>query len=91
MDTKINPFIRPCSYTYIWLIVLTLITWFVGINKLSGLHISLLVLGIALLKVQLIGDYFMGLKRVSSFWRWVISIWLLLVGTLISIAFNMAS
>ena len=50
-------------------------------------NISLAVLGIALIKGQLIGDYFMGLKAVSGFWRWVIFIWLFIPGGLITIAF----
>ena len=79
--------IRPCTWIYLLLMGLTLLTWAVGRAQLSGLQVSLLVLGIALLKGQLIGDYFMGLKSVSGFWRWVIFIWLLLVGTLVSTAF----
>ncbi|HIE55841.1 MAG TPA: hypothetical protein EYP90_11805, partial [Chromatiaceae bacterium] len=52
-----------------------------------GRFFAFLVFGIALLKGQLIGDYFMGLKMVAGPWRWVIFTWLLLVGVLISWAF----
>ena len=47
----------------------------------------MLVLGFALLKAQLIGDHFMGLRRVRGIWRWVIVIWVLLLGSLLSTAF----
>ncbi len=73
------------------LIGLTLVTWFIGVKQLSGLQVSMMVLGIALLKGQLIGDYFMNLKQVSSFWRWAVTIWLLLIGGLISYAFNLSA
>ncbi len=85
--TQSKIFIRPCTRIYLLLIILTLSTWFIGIKHLSGLQFSLLVLGIALLKGQLIGDFFMGLKNVSGMWRWVIFIWLFLIGTFISSAF----
>ena len=84
-------FFRPCTWTYLILIGLTLVTWFIGVKQLSGLQVSMMVLGIALLKGQLIGDYFMNLKQVSSFWRWAVTIWLLLIGGLISYAFNLSA
>jgi len=80
-------FLRPCTWVYATLLFLTFITWFVGVNHLSGRFFAFMVLGFALLKGQLIGDYFMGLKQVAGLWRWVIFIWLVLVGTLISVAF----
>ena len=83
--------IRPCTFVYILLMVLTVFTWYVGISELSGLTFALLVLGLSLLKVHLIGDYYMGLKAVSGIWGWVILIWLLLPGSLIAIAFYSAS
>lgn len=79
--------IRPCTRVYLLLIGLTLFTWAVGTAGLGGLTLSLLVLGLALLKGHLIGDYFMGLNRVRGLWRWAIVIWLLVPGGLISVAF----
>ena len=78
---------RPCTWVFGLLLFLTLVTWFVGTQGLSGRFFAFLVFGIALLKGQLIGDYFMGLKMVAGPWRWVIFTWLLLVGVLISWAF----
>ena len=89
--TEKKSFIRPCTWIYLLLMALTFVTWFIGSRQFSGLQISLMVLGFALLKGQLIGDYFMGLKQVSGFWRWVITVWLLLVGSLITFAFNLAA
>ena len=86
MNTK-RLFLRPCTRVYLILLSLTFATWFIGINNLSGPAFAFLVLGFALLKGQLIGDYFMGLKQVAGFWRWVIFLWLLIVGTLITTAF----
>ncbi|WP_456446055.1 cytochrome C oxidase subunit IV family protein [Thiolapillus sp.] len=80
-------FIRPCTLIYFLLLGLTVTTWFIGTQGLSGLQISLLVLGFALIKGQLIGDYFMGLKQVSGFWRWPVTLWLILVGSLVTYAF----
>ena len=80
-------FIRPCTLTFVLLIALTLVTYFIGISGASGIGISLTVLGFALLKGQLIGDHFMGLSHVAGFWRWVIFAWLFIPGGLIATAF----
>ena len=79
--------IRPCTVVYLVMMGMTLFTWYVGVSGFSGLPVSLLVLGLSLIKGQLIGDYYMGLKWVSSAWRWLITGWLLLPGILISLAF----
>jgi hypothetical protein len=83
--------IRPCTLIYLLLMALTLITWGIGKAGLSGLGISLIVLGFALFKGFLIGDYYMGLRGIRSIWRWVILIWLLIPGCLITWAFVSAS
>ncbi len=79
--------LRPCTWVYLTLLLLTFITWFVGVNHLSGRFFAFLVFGFALLKGQLIGDHFMGLRWVAGPWRWAIFIWLVLVGTLVTAAF----
>ena len=83
--------IRPCTWVYLLLMFLTVVTWAIGQAGLSGLNISLLVLAMALIKGQLIGDYYMGLKTVRGFWRWIIVLWLLIPGALITTAFILAS
>jgi len=79
--------IRPCTSVYALLVLLTLVTWGIGRIGLTGLPVALLVLGFALLKGHLIGDWFMGLHGVRGIWRWVVVIWLLIPGGLITLAF----
>ncbi len=83
--------LRPCTLIYLLLMLLTLVTWYVGVSELSGLTFAYLVLGLSLLKGFLIGDYYMGLKTVSSGWRWIIVSWLVIPGSLISWAFYSAA
>lgn len=66
---------------------LTLVTWAVGMLGLRGMGATFFVLGLALFKGQLVGDWFMGLRSVRGLWRWVIALWLLLVGSLVGVAF----
>lgn len=87
INTKQDYLLRPCTVIYIALMGLTFVTWMIGRAGLSGLDISLLVLSLALFKGLLIGDYFMGLRFVTGFWRLPILIWLLLPGSLITWAF----
>ena len=58
------------------MMTLTLITYFIGAAGLGGLGWSLMVLGFALVKGQIVGQYFMGLKQVKGFWRWPVTLWL---------------
>ena len=86
--TSKSPYpIRPCTFIYIVLIALTIVTWLIGKAGLSGLEIALTVLGFALVKGLLIGDYYMGLRGIKGIWRWVIIIWLVIPGALITWAF----
>lgn len=85
------PFLRLCSWVYLVLIAFTLTTFAVGVLGLSGLSFSLLVLGIALVKGQLVADFFMGLGGLRGPWRWVILIWLTLIGVIITLAFTLSS
>lgn len=83
-----SAFLRPCTWVYLVLIALTFTTYAVGELGLGGLSLALLVLGIALVKGHLVGDFFMGLHGLSGPWRWVILIWLTLIGGLITLAFT---
>lgn len=78
---------RPCTWVWLAMVALTLLTYAIGEAGMGGLKVALLVLGVALLKGQLLGDYFMGLRPVRGPWRWVILAWLLIPGGLIAIAF----
>ena len=83
--------IRPCTIVYLVMMALTVTTFLIGQFRIGGLATSLLVLGFALFKGQLIGDYFMGLKGIHGIWRWVVLIWLFLPGGLIATAFYLSS
>jgi cytochrome c oxidase subunit IV len=83
--------LHPCTRVYLALLGLTLVTFAIGAAGLGGLTMSLSVLGLALIKGQLVGDWFMGLRGVRGPWRWVIALWLLLPGALIGVAFTLAS
>jgi cytochrome c oxidase subunit IV len=82
--------IRPCTRVYLVMIGLTLVTFAIGASGIGGLDAALLVLAFALVKGQLVGDYFMGLKGIRGPWRWVIFLWLFIPGSLIATAFIMA-
>jgi len=81
---------RAGTLVYLVLVALTVLTWAVGVSGAAGLGISLFVLAVALVKGHLIGDWFMGLRWVRGPWRWVVAVWLLLPGALITWAFMLA-
>ena len=82
--------VRPCTWVWLILLGLSLLTYLVGQQGLSGLELSLGLLFLALLKGHLVGAYFMGLGRMRGFWRWPVTLWLLLPGSLIGTAFILA-
>ena len=90
-STRTTAFLRPCTRVYLALLALTMATWLIGRAGLSGLPVALLVLMFAMFKGMLIGDYFMGLRRVQGPWRWAVIAWLLIPGGLISWAFVISS
>ena len=83
--------IRPCTRIWLLLMGLSYVTYLVGASAIEGLWAALLVLGFAMLKGQLIGDFYMGLRWVRGFWRWVIALWLIVPGALIATAFVLAA
>jgi len=86
---------RTNNIIFTTLILLTLFTWILGqtdivgdiSEKINGKVFFLILLSIAIIKVQLIGDFFMHLNTVSGFWRWIITLWVMLTGGFIAIAF----
>ena len=79
--------IRPCTAVWLVLMALTLVTYALGGTELDGKVLALLVLGIAVVKAQLVADHFMGLRRVGGFWRPLITVYLLILGLGIGLAF----
>ena len=86
MDTKPH-FIRPCTRVWLALMVLTLITFAIGESGLGGTAVMLIVLGTATIKVEMVANYFMGLGHTRWLWRGIMLGWLILVTSLITIAY----
>lgn len=90
MDNLHKPhFIRPCTRVWLVLMILTCTTYAIGEAGLGGVAIMLTVLGTAMIKVQMVANYFMGLRRTRWLWRGIVLGWLLLVSALITAAYLM--
>ena len=70
---------------------ISLLMLLVAETRLENQLLSVLLLGAAWFKGQLIIDYFMGLRRVDVLWRMIVSIWLILVMSTISLVYLLAS
>lgn len=81
----------PSTWVFSCLIALTFITFFLGQSEISGLWVTLIILGIAMLKGHLVGAYFMGLGRLRGPWRWPVTVWLIIPGSLIATAFILSN
>lgn len=77
----------PSTWVYVILVILTFVTFSIGEEQIGGLAAALLVLGIAMIKGHLVGAYFMGLGNLRGPWRWPVTVWLVIPGGLISVAF----
>ncbi|MFH1493263.1 MAG: cytochrome C oxidase subunit IV family protein [Pseudomonadota bacterium] len=90
MDTPHKPqFIRPCTRIWLALMILTCTTFAIGETGWSGTAVMLTVLGTAVIKVEMVANYFMGLRRTRWLWRGLVLGWLILVSGLITIAYLM--
>jgi len=88
MDTPHKPhFIRPCTRIWLVLMLLTGTTYAIGEAGLGGMAVMLTVLGTAAVKVQMVANYFMGLRRTRWLWRGIVLGWLVLVMGLITLAY----
>lgn len=79
--------LRPCTWTWLVLMGLTLALLAVGKAGVGGVGVMTLVLLSTLVKTQLVADYFMGLKKTRLLWRAIVSIYLLLVISMIGLAY----
>jgi caa(3)-type oxidase subunit IV len=77
--------------TVIWLILvaLTIATFSIGEVGLSGKNTMLLLLAIAMVKSQMVANYFMGLRKTRLLWRGIMFGYFVLVGGLIALAYLM--
>ena len=82
-------FVRPCTWIWLILLLLTGVTYGIGEAGLGGVAIMLVVLGTAVFKVQMVAHYFMGLHRTRWLWRGIMLGWLALVAGLITVAYLM--
>ena len=89
MSSRSPAFPRPCTIAWIMLIGLSLITYRLGAVP-PGRTLMLVVLMLALLKGQLVVNYYMGLRRVRVFWRIVMAGYLLIIGGSIALAYFIA-
>ncbi len=79
--------------TAIWviLVLLTMMTVYADTVGLSGQHVMLTVLLIAMIKSQLIANYFMGLSKTRLLWRGIMFSYFAIVGGLIALAYLMGA
>ncbi|MDR2219942.1 MAG: cytochrome C oxidase subunit IV family protein [Methylobacillus sp.] len=82
---------RNRFFTFIWivLVALTLVTYAMGEAGIIGSGAMLTVLLIALVKGQMVANYFMGLWHVAPGWRLLILGYFLIVGGLIALAYGL--
>lgn len=78
--------LKPCTGTWLSLLALAAISFQLAYDK-PGRLLMLLVLVLTLLKGQLVVDYFMGLRHARRVWRVTMSAYLIVVGTLIGVAY----
>ncbi len=90
MQTAIQ---RNWFSTAIWtaLVALTLTTWRIGETGLVGQSAMLALLLIALVKGQMVANYFMDLRHSHIGWRLLILGYFILVGGLIAVAYLMGN
>ncbi len=80
-------FVRPCTLIWLTLMALTGVTYGIGETGLSGPTVMLTVLAIAFVKSQMIASYFMGLRKAGLLWRAIMGIYLVLITTMIAVAY----
>ncbi|MCX7193016.1 MAG: cytochrome C oxidase subunit IV family protein [Proteobacteria bacterium] len=78
---------RPCTLIWLSLMLLTVATYAIGEAGMGGTAVMLTVLGIAVIKVQMVASYFMDLRHTRWLWRGIVLGWLVLVTGLIAIAY----
>lgn len=78
---------RPCTLVWLVMMLLTVATYSIGEAGMGGTTIVLVVLGIAVIKVQIVANYFMDLRHTRWLWRGIVLGWLMLVAGLIAIAY----
>ena len=83
--TKLN--LRPCTWVWLMLLVLTLAVLTVGQMGLGGITIVTLLLVSTLVKTQIVADYFMGLKNGRPLWRIIMMAYIWIIISMIGLAY----
>ena len=75
--------------TVIWLLLvaLTVATFSIGEAGMAGKNIMLILLLIAMIKSQMVANYFMALRQTKLIWRLVMLLYFVIVGGLIALAY----
>ena len=75
--------------TVIWLLLvaLTVATFSIGEACMAGKNIMLILLSIAMIKSQIVANYFMALRQTKLIWRLVMLLYFVIVGGLIALAY----
>ena len=75
--------------TVIWLLLvaLTVATFSIGEAVMAGKNIMLILLSIAMIKSQMVANYFMALRQTKLIWRLVMLLYFVIVGSLIALAY----
>lgn len=89
MKAKVSP-TAMATRAWLALVALTLGTFTLGVLGYQGIGLVVTVLVIALFKAHLVVDHFMLLRRGAPLWRVLLTSYLVLLGTLIAIAFAVA-
>lgn len=82
--------IRNATLIWMSLLVLTLVSFSLGEVPHPGALALLVIALVTFVKGKLVIDYFMGLKPVGGLFFYMITGWLVLVLSLIAIAFRVA-
>lgn len=78
---------RVLTIIWLMLVALTIATFSIGEAALSGKHVMLTLLAIALIKSQIVANYFMDLRNSKLIWRGIMLGYFVIVGGLIGFAY----
>ncbi len=78
---------RTTFIIWVVLIGLTLLGYWIGQLGFSGTSALVILLGAALVKSQLVISHFMEMKEANTRWKWVPTLWLVLVLIAIAITY----
>jgi hypothetical protein len=78
---------KVLEYVWIVLVILTVFAYLLGYLKLINTSLVMILLVTTFIKGQLVADYFMGLKTVQIKYRLLPTVWLVIVLSLIAVAY----